>query len=357
MLRLKTFFAGRWLPLLGLCVWVLCCGRVAAQGADLVLVLGPESPLRTGFLSALQIELGAVYQVRASEQPVPEGLPARIAFATEMVESERAVAIVWIEQADARVALLYVVGRRAGRALLEVVQAPDARGLDLERMLSIKLAELLAQLRVAAAHPLNPVVEPPPSAALPPAAASAERAPELRVWGSMLLGPRLQVGLGTGWSRFGLGAALAPELSVGKLRVALGLGLDLYPALTVRANSSEVSLSEVAPRVFAGLSWFTTAVSLSVQGGATWSFMSVHGRTPLGYENGDTVSGLGGFVALCAERAFSPALSLGARGELHAAARRLSFDVNDVTVLDRGRLHFTLGIDLTFRTNITASSP
>jgi hypothetical protein len=335
---------------------------VAAQDADIVLVLGPESPLRTRFLSALQIELGDVYQVRASDQPVPEALPARIAFATELVESERASATVWIEAAgNERVAILYVVGRRAGRALLEVVQAPDARGLDLERMLSIKLAELLAQLRSDGAHPLNPVTQAPPPRAAdaapkltaadvnpPPKAAKTN----LRAWGAMSLGPRFQAGLGTGWSRFGLGAALAPELSFDSLRIALGLGVDLYPALDVRANGSEVSLSEVAPRVFAGLTWFSSAVSVSLQGGATWSFMSVHGRTPRGYENGDTVSGLGGFVALCAERAFSSTLALGARAELHSAARRLSFDVNDVTVLDRGRLQFTLGLDLTFRTHI-----
>ncbi|HET8939830.1 MAG TPA: hypothetical protein VFN67_40600 [Polyangiales bacterium] len=353
MLRLKIFFA-----LLCLCACVLRCERVAAQGGDVVWVLGPESPLRAGFLSALRIELGDVYQVRASDLPMPGALPERIAAATELVESERAAATVWIEAGGSeRVALLYVVGRRAGRALLEVVQAPDVRGMDLERMLSIKLAELLAQLRSDDAHPLNPVSK-AASVAAPQLTAAAERprpaaaSSEARVWGAMLLGPRFQAGLGTGWSRFGLGATLAPELSFGSVRVALGLGIDLYPALDVRANSSEVSLNEVTPRVFAGLSWFTPGVSLSLQTGATWSFMSLHGRTPLGYEDSDSVSGLGGFLALCAERAFSSTLALGARAELHAAARRLSFDVNDVTVLDRGRLHLTLGIDLTFRTNI-----
>jgi hypothetical protein len=196
---------------------------------------------------------------------------------------------------------------------------------------------------------------PPPTAAdeePPPTAATDEPGAAPRFWGAMWLGPRFQVGLDTGWSRFGLGTALAPELSFGALRIALGLGLDVYPSLHVRANSSEVSLSEVTPRVLAGLSWFTPAVSLSLQGGANWSFMSVRGRTPLGYENGDTVNGVGGFVALCAERAFSSALSLGARVELQAVARRLRFDVNEMTVLDRGRLHLTLGIDLTFRTQV-----
>lgn len=349
MLRLKIFFA-----LLGFGACVPLCTRVAAQDGDVVWVLGPESPLQTGFLSALRIELGDVYQVRASDQPMPEALPERIAFATELVESERASATVWIEASgNERVAVLYVVGRRAGRALLEVVQAPNVRGLDLERMLSIKLAELLAQLRTDGAHPLNPAPDnaPQPTAAVAEPQLAAAPA-DLRVWGAMLLGPRFQAGLGTGWSRFGLGATLAPELSFGSLRSALGLGLDLYPGLTVRSNSSEVSLSEVTPRVFAGLSWFSPAVSLSLQAGATWSFMSLHGRTPRGFEDSDTVSGLGGFAALCAERAFSSTLALGARVELQAAARRLSFDVNDMTVLDRGRLQLTLGIDLTFRTNI-----
>jgi hypothetical protein len=231
--------------------------------------------------------------------------------------------------------------------LLEVVQAPDTGGLDLPRMLSIKLAELLSQLRSDTSHPLKPS-EP---ARLPRTAAGTRHL----LWGAMFVGPRFDVGLGTGWSRFGLSAALAPELSVGSFRLALGLGLDAYPSLQVRVNSSEVSLSEVTPRLFAGASWFTPALALAFQTGPTWSVMSVRGRTPSGYESGETLNGLGMSFALSAERSFASALALGARIELHVAERRLHFDVNDGAVLDRGRLRLTLGIDVTFRTNVLAT--
>jgi hypothetical protein len=319
------------------------------------LVLDTESKSAAGFVSALQIELGETYSVLVAPQAVPTSLPARIGLATSLVESQRALATVWIEDSapDPRSALLYVVGRRAGRALLEVVQAPDTGGLDLPRMLSIKLAELLTQVRSAAPQ----LLDLPPARTLPPTAADAEppAAASGRVWGALFLGPRFDVGLGTGWSRFGLGAALAPELSFARLRVALGLGIDAYPSLQVRANSSEVSLSEVTPRVFAGVSWFGPGVAFAFQAGPTWSLLSVRGRTPLGYESGETVNSLGVSFALSAERSFAPALALGARLELHMAERRLHFDVNDEPVLDRGRLRLTLGIDVTFRTNVTAA--
>ena len=64
MLRLKIFFA-----LLGFGACVPLCTRVAAQDGDVVWVLGPESPLQTGFLSALRIELGDVYQVLDRRHP------------------------------------------------------------------------------------------------------------------------------------------------------------------------------------------------------------------------------------------------------------------------------------------------
>lgn len=355
MLRSITFFASA----LGVCVWVLCCASVEAQeaqGAQVVLVLDADSNVSAGFLSALQIELGDAYRVNVAPRTVPAALPARIALATELVESERALATVWIEDGSPqpRSALLYVVGRRAGRALLEVVQAPDTGELDLPRMLSIKLAELLSQLRSGTSHPLAAQSQPQPQPSTPPSAADPE-APSPRVWGALSLGPRFDVGLGAGWSRFGLGAGLAPELSFSSLRLALGLGIDWYPSLQVRANSSEVSLSEATPRVFLGVSWFTPGVAFAFQAGPTWSLMSVTGRTPKGLQHGETLDALGLSFALTAERSFASTLSLGARLELHVAERRLHFDVNDEPVLDRGRLRLSLGIDVTFRTNVTAA--
>jgi hypothetical protein len=333
VLRLNT------IPLV---VWAWLGACTALQAQDTVLVLNVGS---TGFVNALQIELGDQYRVHVSTDAVPKTLTQRIDLATRLVESEHALATVWIEQGE-RSALLHVVGQRAGRALLEVVSAPEARGLDLERMLSIKLAELLSQLRAAPVHVLMP--EPVTRAEPPPRAASASS----RLSGALTLGPRFDMSLGAGWSRFGLSVALAPELTFGSFRTSLGLGLDAYPWLDVRANSNEVSLSEVAPRLQLGASWWKPGIALSILAGASWSFLSVRGRTALGYENGATLDVLGYWIALAAERAFAPAFSLGARVELHGAARRMHFEVNEQGVLDRGRFRLTLGIDITFRADV-----
>ena len=342
---------------LSIWAWVPCGARGASQTAEVVLVLQAQSRDTTGFVSALQIGLGDAYQVNVAHA-APERLPERIALATELVEAQRALAAVWIEHgsAEPNSALLYVVGRRAGRALLEVVHAPDTGELDLPRMLSLKLAELLSQLRDGSAHPLHaPQQLRVPSS--PPFAAKDEprASPTHRIWGGLLFGPRFDVGFGTSWSRFGFGAALSPELSFGQLRLTLGLGVDVYPWLLARVRNSEVALSEVAPRVFAGASWQTPGLTISLQAGPTWGFLSLQGRTPLGYERADTVDVPGLMFAISAERPLSRSLSLGARLELHLAQRRMYFEVNDEPVLDRGRLRLALGFDVTFRTSVAPS--
>lgn len=354
MLSVKSFLSsccGAWLTC---CVLALCCARVAAQGADVVLLLDAHSSEHAGLISALQIELGETYQVSVAAEPVPASLPERIARATELVESKRALATVWIEPgANAparRSALLYVVGRRAGRALLEVVDAPDTRGLDLERMLSIKLAELLAELRGALVHPLNPEPTPQPSAAGP-----SEPEPRQRVDLMLQAGPRFQLGLDAGWSRVGLGVGLAAELAFGRARLAFGLGAEGYPSLTQQTSGGEVRLRELAPGVFVGASWLTPELSLGLQAGPVLSLMRVRGRTPLGAASSDSFHELGLALQLSAERAVSAAFTLGARAALQVSGQRLRFDVNEQTVLDRGWLRLTLGIDVTFRTNLSGA--
>lgn len=380
---LKTFFAGVLRSLRGVCVLLICSAPVAAQEQDALLVLDLGDKSQAGFLSALRIQLGSAYSVRVSATPAPERLPERLALATELMESEHAFAAVWIEDAGLtperpRSAVLYVVGRRAGRALLEVVHspppqagpphAPGARGLALERMLAIKLDELLAELRAEQVHPLRPPTE--PVALLTAAgddAAASERAHTVppavparaggRRWSGMLgLGPRFDAAIGGGWSRFGVAALLAPELSEAlfrKLRVSVVLGVEAYPALhKSSALGAEVSLAEISPRACVSLGWVSRSFALALHTGPSWSWLSVKGTTPRGLTQQQSASTLGWLVGFAAEHSLWRSLSAGVSLELQASAQRLDFGVNDASVLDRGWLRLTLGIDLRLRVPI-----
>jgi hypothetical protein len=172
---------------------------------------------------------------------------------------------------------------------------------------------------------------------------------------ALRLGPRFDVGLGTGWSRVGLAIMLAPELSFTHVRLGLGLGIDAFPSLRVSANAAELSLTELSPRALASIGWVTRELTLALHTGPTWNVMSLRGRSPGGLENRTTLHGWEWSVALTAQRTFARGFALGALLELHTAATRLHFDVNEKTLLDRGRLRVTLGVDLTFRTSILSS--
>jgi hypothetical protein len=146
-----------------------------------------------------------------------------------------------------------------------------------------------------------------------------------------------------------MAAALEAEILLTRWRFGLGVGLDAYPWLRVRSDASEVSLRELTPRLWLSVGWFSREAALTFQTGPGWSVMSVRGRTPSGVEDGFDTSAFGWSFGLRAERFFTPMIALGALIELHSAATRMHFDVNEQSVLDRGRSRLTLGIDLSLR--------
>jgi hypothetical protein len=282
---------------------------------------------------------------------------------------------VWIEEAGAargmRSAVLYVVGQREGRALLEVVEVPSARGLDLPRALSLKLGELLHELRSNRAAPFEPhaaALSRPPLTASGDAAATEPQPPAVelmpeselesdRFWAAGRVGARFDSGLGTKSGRVGLGADLTPEWTRGRLRVALGVGADWFPQLSRDSAQGSVRLTEVAPRVLAALAWRTSLCDLGVHTAGLLGLLSARGRTPLGRIGDSRERVFGWALGVHAERNLWGPLGVVLFVEAQTQAERLRLQVNGDTVLDRGRLRVTWGLDLLLRSALTPTPP
>ena len=360
--------------------WALCsllwctAPLCAAAQSDSLIVLDAGGAGHAPFLAAVRIQLGATYEVRELSPSLPGPLPQRIAAATALAVGEHALAAVWVEQAagahGVRSAVLYVVGQREDRALLEVVQVPSARGPDLPRVLALKLGELLSELRVADVQPLAPRTTPASavvSATPPPLPAAAAVQPATtegsepeptngRFWAAGRAGLRLDFGVGTSSSRAGLGAELTPEWTSGRLRLALGVGAAWFPALNEDSAYGSVQLREVAPRVLAAAAWRTSLCDLGVHTAGVLSLISARGRTPAGLIGDSRRNVLGWAFGVHAERSLWGPLGVVLFIEAEPQRERVDFLVNGETVLDRGRVRVVWGIDLRLRTALTPAT-
>jgi hypothetical protein len=100
-------------------------------------------------VEALRFQLRETTEVEVSpERLAPSSAALRINRATEVVNSAHARFAVWLEATDdvagAPGFLLYVVGGRSGRAVVEVVRLPAATdGPDVDRALALKVSEIV----------------------------------------------------------------------------------------------------------------------------------------------------------------------------------------------------------------------
>ena len=343
----------------------------AASDSGSLLVLDAGSPGHAPFLAALRIQLGNAYAVRELALDAPTAVSERVARATALVAAEQAVAAVWMEDSaggqSMRTGVLYVVSRREGRALVEVVQVPSARGADLPRALSLKLGELLQELQAGVELLSLPAAAPnQPSTAVratavpqPPAAVEGPSEPTLstgRFWAAGRVGARIDFGVGTSSGRGGLGAELTPEWREGRLRVGLGVGATWYPSLTNETSQGSVRLSEVSPRVLLSLAFQTSLFDVGVHTAGVLNLVSARGRTKAG-RIGDSREEVWGWAfGIHAERNLWGPLGVVLFVEAQPQREHIDFQVNDETVLDRGRLRITWGLDLRLRTALSSTA-
>jgi hypothetical protein len=351
----------------------LCCvgiwatlslpSALVAQPRESILVLQEQAGAGMGLIAALRIQLIDAVDVKLRPWSTNGPLAERIQSASALGRAERALAVVWTEPAlrlpdGSREAILYVVGRREGRAILQVVRVAGGNGADLDRTLALKVSEVLAEFRHGdAAVPTGSVLQPPPTAA------EAKRKPKAALpttpasWGIVArAGARSSVALGPAGDRWGAGGALGPTLDTEQLTAALELGLEVFPSVTTARAEQQVWLREYTPGLNASGRWKLPNLALGVRTGAALALLSATGRTAQGRRNERSVSTFSWLVGIELERAVGGGFGVAANLDLQLHSLRRRFAVNDVTVADLGRAHLVLGLSLVFRTEHAAGS-
>lgn len=183
-------------------VAALLCWAAPALSAPLPLVVVLPGEVDTsaaaGLAEALRIQLGTKGNVSVGAALTGTTVSARIREATQALGSMDASLAVWVEQEaspEGTQVVLYGVSREGGRTVVETLQAPPENRAAIERMLAVKVAELLrgprapVPLPVAPAKPLShvdsPPAEPPAPVASPPPARAAAWLATLGLWGAL----------------------------------------------------------------------------------------------------------------------------------------------------------------------------
>lgn len=150
-------------------VGLLWAGSAVAAPPLRVLVLpgGPDEAAAASLAEALRIQLGAQGSVSVGDVLMGSNLSARAHEATAALNRMDASLAVWVEQEaslqDAEI-LLFAVLREGGRTLVATLHAPPEDRAAIERMLAVKVVEILRGPLMAPASPSPPPAPPP----LPP---------------------------------------------------------------------------------------------------------------------------------------------------------------------------------------------
>jgi hypothetical protein len=300
MLWLKTKAA--LLCAAGCLVWV-----ASARADDRVLVLDSAARPQPGLVSALRIQLTDIAEVGVRHELAAGDTPARIHAAAELCRREGALLVVWAEGPIAladggQEAVLYAVGEREGRALLQVVHVAGSRGPDMDRSLALKVGEVIRELQRAAAAereagteaaPVLTLAPPPPNAesAAPELAESEAPAPGAGSAGAPVtqrVAPLFGISLllaaqsGTTFGAWGADINGGASWQRNAWRGSGSLGLAWFPSVSATRGTNRVELSRIAPELVLRSQWQYASFWIGARAGLAWSFISASGHAPEG---------------------------------------------------------------------------
>jgi len=346
------------------CVWALVVPQALRADSPRVLLV-ERPPARAELRSTLQIQLIGVAELGVrSDEAGDDTTVARIARGGALARAEGALAVVWVDPPLSRSdgatdVVLYIVGERAGRALVEVVHVPGSAGPELDRSLALKVREVVSDmLRAQANAPTEALlVKPKPARPKPappePAAEGGGPSAAPTRWGlALYAGPRLS--LQPGPVRLGLGVGGGPMLARAHYMLSATLALDVFPEVTARAAQREVRYYELLPKLQLELAWSFGVVRAGAHAGVGMSAIQATGSTfaeALGRELEHTESVRLWLlqVGLDVELPIASALALRARAELQALARRQYLAVDRDVLVDLGRVRAQFGLELVWR--------
>jgi hypothetical protein len=261
------------------------CAQVCAQAGDVppaggapaqarVVLIQPEGePPRPGLEPALRIQLRGTAEVIAVPQAFPSDVPARLSAASALAEEHDADWVLWTDPPQTTVprsehAVLYLVGRQNGRALIEVVSVPGGEGPEVDRSLALKVHELI-DVREGAVYALGNAEVPEPEA----------QQRRVQLW----LEAGAQAGIeGDGGAAFDVLIAIGPSLTTPALLLALPIELAIGLPRRFERDGDEVSWTELGATLWLKLGARLGPAVLGGALGAKLAFTDVEGTTQTG---------------------------------------------------------------------------
>jgi len=239
-----------------------------------------QQPPRSSLIEALRFQLRETTEVEVSPELLATGsAAARIRRASETMTSAQARFAVWLEATedsdDARGFLLYVVGGRSGRAVVEVVRLPAATdGPDIDRTLALKVSEIVESALNAddlafgaALNPAPPTAKhrstaPPPIGESP--ATKGQRA-------ELMIGGVLVSAAGNSNGQLGVRLGLGYVAQTGALELELCAAGQLLTPQRSPSASGYVRTTEQATAVGFGLrNRGAIQLGATLEGGLRW---------------------------------------------------------------------------------------
>ena len=173
---------------------LLWAGSAIAAPPARVLVLpgGSDEAAAASLAEALRIQMGAQGSVSVGDALTGSNLSARVHEAIAALDRMDASLAVWVEEepsSQESEILLFAVLREGGRTLVATLHAPPEDRAAIERMLAVKVVEILRGPLMAPAPPPPPPPLPPPLCPAPAVPALPERyhtwLASLGLWGAL----------------------------------------------------------------------------------------------------------------------------------------------------------------------------
>ncbi len=236
----------------------------AGPPAETILVLGtPSEPARPSLVDALRIQLAGSVSVRVGPVLPSGSVVAKLDAAARAVASFNASLAVWIELAKAADGstelVLYAVGARSERGVIEIGRARADQGPEIDRVLAFKISALLDDLaaasdveRAAAALRAPRPGDGDAVSALPERDARAVPGPGIR---QRRLGLRAMVETGVAMSfadreaggrQLGLAIGLGARLERARWLAELYGSVRLLPQVAIDSADARVLVEELA---------------------------------------------------------------------------------------------------------------
>lgn len=330
----------------------------AQQPSAQVLLLDDGAHPRPGLLASLRIQLADAAQVDArlqSAEQVAASVPARIHTAETIAAQEHVLLVVWsdspvVAKDGSQEAVLYAVGQREGRALLEVVRVPGGEGPDMDRTLAIKVhevvSELVASQKAALSSGMLAIETGDPNAHADSATQTDARA--LAPFADLRAGALVGTQAGTTLGQWGTQLAAGAGLGGAAFRASATLGIVIFPSLQVTRAAGQVRFSELSPELLITLGRRLDWLWLELQSGVLYSSISATGSTPTGVSASTHAQHASWLLGVQADAPIHAGFSLALGFDLQTRVVRQRFLVNGRELVDLGALRPLAHIALRF---------